>query len=101
MTLLFVISVGSGCPGAPGCSIKNNLGIRFDNYLNILNGSLAVTGDDERNGSLVPFSFVAITRNSYSCPSSNDGTVNVVSLHACVTGIQASAPFDVSRRSTI
>ncbi len=69
--------------------------------MNLLNGSLAITGDDERNGSLVPFSLKAITRNSYSCPSSNDGTVNVVSLHACVAGIQASDPFDVSRRSTI
>ncbi len=60
-----------------------------------------MTGADERNGSLVPFSFVAMTRNSYSCPSSKDGTVNVVSLQFCVTGIQASGPFDVSRRSTI
>jgi hypothetical protein len=70
-------------------------------YVNILNGSLAVTGADERNGSLIPFSLIAITRKSYSCPSSNDGTVNVVSLHACVTGIQASDPLDVSRLSTI
>jgi hypothetical protein len=72
----------------------------YSNFLNILNGSLAVTGADERNGSLIPFSLVAITRNSYSCPSSKDGTVNVVSLQFCMTGIQASAPLDVSRRST-
>jgi hypothetical protein len=60
-----------------------------------------VTGADERNGSLVPFSLKAITRNSYSCPSSNDGTVKVVSLQFCIAGIQASAPLDVSRRSTM
>ena len=67
---------------------------------NVLNGNLAMIGDDERNGSLAPCSFIAMTRNSYSCPSSKDGTVNVVSLHPWTTGIQASLPFDVSRRST-